>query len=85
MKTPFKNKVYLFISALGLFIGGIGISLVHGVDHPNSDNTRTPAVELIKRKQTAFYNSLREAMRIDDAPGARSTGAAAPATPTPAA
>ena len=45
----------------------------------------TPAVELIKRKQTAFYNSLREAMRIDDAPGARSTGAAAPATPTPAA
>lgn len=29
-------------------------------------------VELLKRKQPAFYNALREAMRIDDAPGARS-------------
>ena len=49
MKTPFKNEVYLFISALGLFIGGIGISLVHGVDHPNPDNTRTPAEQAARR------------------------------------
>jgi hypothetical protein len=31
----------------------------------------TPAVELLKRKQPAFYNALRAAMRVDDAPGAR--------------
>jgi hypothetical protein len=29
------------------------------------------AVELLKRKQRPFYDALREAMRIDDAPGAR--------------
>jgi hypothetical protein len=31
----------------------------------------TPAVELLKRKQPAFYAALREAMRVDDAPGPR--------------
>ena len=28
-----------------------------------------PAVELLKRKQPAFYAALREPMRVDDAPG----------------
>ena len=36
----------------------------------------TPAVELLRRKQPAFYTALREAMRVDDAAGART-----PATP----
>jgi hypothetical protein len=40
----------------------------------------TPAVELLKRKQPAFYAVLREAMRVDDAPGARSKEAPAKST-----
>lgn len=43
-----------------------------------------PAVETLKRKQPAFYDALREAMRIDDAPGARTPAAPAPPS-TPAA
>lgn len=41
----------------------------------------TPAVELLKRKQAKFYNALREAMRVDDAPGARGTAEAKPTGP----
>ena len=44
----------------------------------------TPAVELLKRKQPKFYDALREAMRIDDAPGARGSGDTAPAPGKPA-
>lgn len=40
--------------------------------------TLTPAVELLKRKQPAFYEALRAAMRIDDAPGPRDSGDVAP-------
>lgn len=39
------------------------------------------AVELLKRKQPAFYAALREAMRVDDAPGARGTDDAKPTGP----
>ncbi|WP_310391156.1 hypothetical protein [Hymenobacter sp.] len=42
--------------------------------------TLAPAIETLKRKQPAFYAALREALRIDDAPGAR---AEAPEPPTP--
>ena len=44
----------------------------------------TPAVELLKRKEPAFYAALREAMRIDDAPGARGPGDAPDQSATPA-
>ena len=44
----------------------------------------TPAVELLKRKQPKFYDALRAAMRIDDAPGARGSGDAAPTPGRPA-
>ena len=44
----------------------------------------TPAVELLKRKQPTFYDALRAAMRIDDAPGARGSGDAVPTPATPA-
>ncbi|MDB5268318.1 MAG: hypothetical protein JWP58_1358 [Hymenobacter sp.] len=44
----------------------------------------TPAVELLKRKQPKFYNALREAMRVDNAPGPRGTDDAAPAPNNPA-
>ncbi len=39
---------------------------------------RTPAVELLKRKQPAFCAALREAMRVDDSPVP-----VAPTTPSP--
>ena len=41
----------------------------------------TPTVELLSRKQPKFYEALRTAMRIDDAPGARGSGDAAPPAP----
>ena len=44
----------------------------------------TPAVELLKRKQPKYYDALRAAMRIDDAPGARGSGNAAPTPGRPA-
>ena len=37
-----------------------------------------PAVEVLKRKHPQFYEALRAAMRIDDAPGARGSGDVAP-------
>lgn len=40
-----------------------------------------PAVETLKPKQPAFYQALIEAMRIDDAPGARGNGDDEPTPP----
>ena len=42
----------------------------------------TPAVETLKGKHRAFYEALKQAMRIDDAPGARATDTLDP-EPTP--
>ena len=41
----------------------------------------TPTVELLSRKQPTFYEALRTAMRIDDAPGARGSDDTAPPAP----
>jgi hypothetical protein len=43
----------------------------------------TPAVETLKRKQPAFYEALRAALRIDDAPSARRSGDTPPAPAKP--
>ena len=44
-----------------------------------------PAAATIKRKHRQFYDALIQAMRIDDAPGARGTGPTPPTPPKPAA
>lgn len=46
-------------------------------------DTLTPAVETLKRKQPAFYEALRAALRIDDAPGPRSSADVSPSPTQP--
>ena len=49
MKPTLKKKVCLFIAVLGLFISGMGIGLVHGVNHPRPNDKRGPVEQASRR------------------------------------
>ena len=49
MKPTHKKALCLSIAILGIFLGGMGIGLVYGVDHPRSNDKRTPEAQVARR------------------------------------
>ncbi|RFP64392.1 hypothetical protein D0N36_14485 [Hymenobacter lapidiphilus] len=49
MKPTHKKAVCLAIAILGIFLSGMGIGLVYGVDHPRPNDKRTPEAQAARR------------------------------------